>query len=139
MLNHPSDPRIMRVRRTNSTGAISSILPFNNYWLAVRSTSALVLGIVSLCWINLTLPLFILTNETTSSSATTKINHLDVSSPTKIINHRDNNLPIISPACRPHFRLALPDGTWTTSTKFTRLYFYHVRKAGVSYIMRRIV
>lgn len=135
----------MRVRRSNSTGAISSILPCNNYWLAVRSTSVLVLGIVFLCWINLTLPLFILTNESTTSSSatTTRIYHLDVSSPTKIINHhrRDNNMPIIiSPACRPHFRLALPDGTWTTSTKFTRLYFYHVRKAGVSNsITRRVL
>ena len=37
-----------------------------------------------------------------------------------------------SPACRPHFKLALPDGTWTNASKFKRLYFYHVRKAGVS-------
>ena len=36
-----------------------------------------------------------------------------------------------SPACRPHFRLALPGGGWTDKTKFKRLYFYHVRKAGV--------
>lgn len=39
---------------------------------------------------------------------------------------------VLSPACRPHFQLALPDGNWTNSTKFTRIYFYHVRKAGVS-------
>lgn len=37
-----------------------------------------------------------------------------------------------SPACRPHFQMALPNGQWTNGTKFTRLYFYHVRKAGVS-------
>ena len=36
-----------------------------------------------------------------------------------------------SPACRPHFRLALPGGGWTDKTKFKHLYFYHVRKAGV--------
>eukprot|EP01083_Nonionella_stella_P310290 1101893_1 len=35
-----------------------------------------------------------------------------------------------SPACKPHFRLALPDGNWTNATKFKRLYFYHARKAG---------
>ena len=39
---------------------------------------------------------------------------------------------VSSPACRPHFQVALPDGKWTNSTKFTRIYFYHVRKAGVS-------
>ncbi len=37
-----------------------------------------------------------------------------------------------SPSCKPHFDLALPDGHWTRSTKFKRLYFYHSRKAGVS-------
>ena len=37
-----------------------------------------------------------------------------------------------SPACRPHFQVALPDGNWTNATKFKRLYFYHARKAGVS-------
>lgn len=40
---------------------------------------------------------------------------------------------IISPACKPHFNLALSNGNWTSTTKFKRLYFYHVRKAGVSY------
>ena len=40
----------------------------------------------------------------------------------------------ISPACKPHFKLALSDGNWSSTTKFKRLYFYHVRKAGVSYI-----
>ena len=39
---------------------------------------------------------------------------------------------IISPACKPHFKLALSDGNWSSTTKFKRLYFYHVRKAGVS-------
>ena len=42
-----------------------------------------------------------------------------------------------SPACRPHFQLALPDGKWSDSIKFKRLYFYHVRKAGVR-ILKRI-
>mmetsp|Transcript_13910 Transcript_13910/g.30325 ORF Transcript_13910/g.30325 Transcript_13910/m.30325 type:complete len:746 (+) Transcript_13910:15-2252(+) len=41
-----------------------------------------------------------------------------------------------SPACRPHFQLALPDGTWTNSTKFKRLYFYHARKAGGTNLKR---
>ena len=39
----------------------------------------------------------------------------------------------ISPACKPHFKLALSNGNWSSATKFKRLYFYHVRKAGVSY------
>jgi len=39
---------------------------------------------------------------------------------------------IISPACKPHFNLALSNGNWSSTTKFKRLYFYHVRKAGVS-------
>jgi len=39
---------------------------------------------------------------------------------------------IISPACKPHFKLALSDGNWSSTTRFKRLYFYHVRKAGVS-------
>ena len=43
---------------------------------------------------------------------------------------------IISPACKPHFKLALSDGNWSSITKFKRLYFYHVRKAGVSYIVQ---
>jgi hypothetical protein len=38
-----------------------------------------------------------------------------------------------SPACRPHYQVALPNGQWTNGTKFTRLYFYHVRKAGVRF------
>ena len=38
-----------------------------------------------------------------------------------------------SPACKPHFQLALPDGKWSDSIKFKRLYFYHVRKAGVRF------
>ena len=38
---------------------------------------------------------------------------------------------IISPACKPHFKLALSNGNWSSTTKFKRLYFYHVRKAGV--------
>ena len=36
-----------------------------------------------------------------------------------------------SPACEPHFRVALSDGSWTEAP-FKRLYFYHARKAGVS-------
>ncbi|KAL9187203.1 hypothetical protein ACHAXT_010923 [Thalassiosira profunda] len=37
-----------------------------------------------------------------------------------------------SPACKPHFQMALSDGNWTDSGSaiFSRLYFYHVRKAG---------
>ena len=47
------------------------------------------------------------------------------------INDDEEEIPP-SPVCRPHFQLALPDGSWTSNTKFKRLYFYHVRKAGVS-------
>lgn len=35
-----------------------------------------------------------------------------------------------SPACKPHFKLALPNGEWSDTTQFKRLYFYHSRKAG---------
>ena len=41
-----------------------------------------------------------------------------------------------SPACRLHFRAALPGGGWTDGIKFKRLYFYHVRKAGVRLPLR---
>ena len=44
----------------------------------------------------------------------------------------DKNKPLLSPACKPHFRVALPDGSWSNCTKFKRLYFYHAQKAGVS-------
>eukprot|EP00985_Skeletonema_marinoi_P000751 scaffold274_cov122-Skeletonema_marinoi.AAC.3 len=41
----------------------------------------------------------------------------------------------LSPACRPHYRVATTSDTtgnitWSTSLPFTRIYFYHVRKAG---------
>ena len=40
-----------------------------------------------------------------------------------------------SPACHPHYRVAITSDTignttWSTSLPFTRIYFYHVRKAG---------
>lgn len=35
-----------------------------------------------------------------------------------------------SPSCHPHFSVALSDGNFTKERKFTRLYFYHTRKAG---------
>lgn len=41
---------------------------------------------------------------------------------------------MISPACHPHFNLALPNNKWNNSTKFSRIYFYHSRKAGGSSI-----
>lgn len=44
----------------------------------------------------------------------------------------DKNKPLLSPACKPHFKIALSDGSWSNQTKFKRLYFYHARKAGVS-------
>ena len=127
----------MRVR-PNRGVKLTTLGPCKS-WLALRSTSVLVLGLISLCWINLILPhFFMLTHET--SSPTTTLRHHDVpmneaaALSQTIFNHPNNNMYIVSPACRPHFRLALPDGkTWTTSTKFTRLYFYHVRKAGVRY------
>ena len=49
------------------------------------------------------------------------------------ISSMEKSSSTISPACKPHFKLALSDGNWSSTTKFKRLYFYHVRKAGVSY------
>lgn len=43
-----------------------------------------------------------------------------------------NNESPASPACHPHFQLALPGGQWTNEKKFKRIYFYHARKAGGS-------
>lgn len=37
-----------------------------------------------------------------------------------------------SPACHPHFNVALPKHKWNNTTKFKRIYFYHARKAGGS-------
>lgn len=37
-----------------------------------------------------------------------------------------------SPACHPHFNLALQDGQFNNITKFKRIYLYHARKAGGS-------
>ena len=37
-----------------------------------------------------------------------------------------------SPACHPHFNLALPNNKWSNTTKFNRIYFYHSRKAAGS-------
>ncbi len=122
----------MRVR-PNSGAKTITIGPCKSR-LALRSASVLVLGLISLCWINLILPFFMLTDETSSLTA---LRHHDVpmneaaALSKTILNH--NNMSIVSPACRPHFQLALSDGTWTKSTKFTRLYFYHVRKAGVRF------
>ena len=42
----------------------------------------------------------------------------------------DESLLPVSPACHPHFHLALPNYQWSNSTKFKRIYFYHARKAG---------
>ena len=43
-----------------------------------------------------------------------------------------------SPACRPHFNLAMLNDTWAWSddVKFQRLYFYHARKAGGTSLAR---
>ena len=41
-----------------------------------------------------------------------------------------------SPACHPHFNLALPNNRWSKTTKFKRIYFYHARKAGGSSMHR---
>ena len=35
---------------------------------------------------------------------------------------------VVSPACNPHFNLALPNNQWNNTTKFKRIYFYHARK-----------
>ena len=37
---------------------------------------------------------------------------------------------VVSPACKPHFQLTTPLISRTNTSKFKRLYFYHVRKAG---------
>lgn len=37
-----------------------------------------------------------------------------------------------SPACHPHFNLALQNGQFNNITKFKRIYLYHARKAGGS-------
>ena len=42
----------------------------------------------------------------------------------------------ISPACHPHFNLALPNNKWSNTTKFNRIYFYHSRKAAGSTVHR---
>jgi hypothetical protein len=55
-----------------------------------------------------------------------------------IRTHIMNQLPDIraftksqpSPVCHPHMQLALPGFKWFNASKFTRLYFYHARKAG---------
>lgn len=39
---------------------------------------------------------------------------------------------LTSPACKPHFQLALPNGQFSNVTKFRRIYLYHARKAGGS-------
>mmetsp|Transcript_8228 Transcript_8228/g.17540 ORF Transcript_8228/g.17540 Transcript_8228/m.17540 type:complete len:426 (+) Transcript_8228:32-1309(+) len=44
----------------------------------------------------------------------------------------DGNPNQPSPACHPHFNLALPNGKWDQNTKFKKIYFYHARKAGGS-------
>lgn len=58
--------------------------------------------------------------------------------PTSTIKEEERSLSS-SPACKPHFKLVLPNGNWTnensTAKKFKRLYFYHSRKAGVSNIV----
>ena len=46
------------------------------------------------------------------------------------ISHSAELLP--SPACHPHFNLALPNGQFNNTTKFKRIYLYHARKAGGS-------
>lgn len=37
-----------------------------------------------------------------------------------------------SPACKPNLDLALPNWGWDNTTKFEKIYFYHVRKAYVN-------
>ncbi|EED93749.1 predicted protein [Thalassiosira pseudonana CCMP1335] len=58
--------------------------------------------------------------------------------PSDIRTHIMNQLPDIraftksqpSPVCHPHMQLAMPGFKWFNASKFTRLYFYHARKAG---------
>eukprot|EP00579_Thalassiosira_antarctica_P030373 CAMPEP_0202029498 /NCGR_PEP_ID=MMETSP0905-20130828/64010_1 /ASSEMBLY_ACC=CAM_ASM_000554 /TAXON_ID=420261 /ORGANISM="Thalassiosira antarctica, Strain CCMP982" /LENGTH=500 /DNA_ID=CAMNT_0048593261 /DNA_START=20 /DNA_END=1522 /DNA_ORIENTATION=- len=55
---------------------------------------------------------------------------------TKII---DKNDITESPACNPHFHLALPNNQWNNATKFRRIHFYHARKAGGSSMHKYLV
>lgn len=53
----------------------------------------------------------------------------------KPISVNTNDIPSVtevevSPACKPHFQLTTPLIGRTNTSKFKRLYFYHVRKAG---------
>jgi len=47
-------------------------------------------------------------------------------------NNIFNGTSAASPACHPHFNLALNNNRWNSKTKFKRIYFYHARKAGGS-------
>ena len=52
-----------------------------------------------------------------------------------------DHISIKSPACHPHFKLALPDGQWSNIKRFKRIYFYHARKAGgtsINYYLRNV-
>ena len=143
----------MVVRRTNNiaiaaTGATScNNNNKNNSWLVIRIASILVFGLVSYCWIRLSLPLLLnpTSNEVTATSkrmpsrnaaVVETTNKTVTSSPARTIleeeDDDDDDDGRGSPACRPHFHVARPDGTWTDASKITTLYFYHVRKAGVS-------
>jgi len=44
----------------------------------------------------------------------------------------------LSPACHPHFQMASSDTewTWSNTTKFKQLYFYHAWKAGADYLIK---
>ena len=52
----------------------------------------------------------------------------------RVVKRRNTTLAYpSSPACHPHLKIATSDKngtTWRTSLPFTRIYFYHVRKAG---------
>ena len=54
---------------------------------------------------------------------------------TKSVEEEEEEVPS-SPVCKPHFQLALSNGTWTSTIKFKRLYFYHSRKAGGTNLKR---
>jgi hypothetical protein len=126
-------------RRTTATSS-SSVLC--NKWLAIRV--AFMVAFVMLMWDRVRMIRSLhMQKEVFAPTQLVPLSKRNNKKHTKLLQSKsiqNNNTKqsvntmtsVSSPACRPHFQVALPDGKWTNSTKFTRIYFYHVRKAGVS-------
>jgi hypothetical protein len=75
----------------------------------------------------------IVSSKTATSQASNLENNLRLSSHHAKKRNKPETLQF-SPACHPHYRVATVSDTgstsWSTSVPFTRIYFYHVRKAG---------